>query len=106
MLKTKNANLIQDPLGNHTQQMYVKVTSHSDVPQAIKDFRFLCERSGIFDDLKDRRFYKKPSEGKKRKKYIKKLLSGDKSLSRQRERMQRAQEEKLKKKRNAHSRSR
>jgi ribosomal protein S21 len=77
--------------------MYIKITSKTDVNQAIKNFNYLCDRAGILDDIKERRFYKKPSVVKRKKKYVKALLSGDKKLNKQREKIRKAKEEKYKK---------
>ena len=77
--------------------MYIKITSKTDVNQAIKNFSFLCDRAGILDEIKDRRFYKKPSVVKKRKKYVKALLSGDKKYNKQRDKIKKAKEERANK---------
>lgn len=58
--------------------MHVKVTS--DINQAIRNFRFKCDQAALFDELKARRYYSKPSLKRRKKKFLKKLLSGDKSL--------------------------
>tara|TARA_Y100000310_G_C20378155_1_gene666755 strand:- start:446 stop:688 length:243 start_codon:yes stop_codon:yes gene_type:complete len=69
--------------------MQVKV-QRGDIFGALKQFRYLCEKDGLFRKLRSKQYYVKPSETKKRKKYIKALLSGDKRYDRQREKLEQA----------------
>lgn len=45
----------------------VKLGENDRLDWALKQFRRKVIRSGLFKDMKKRRFYEKPSEAKKRK---------------------------------------
>jgi small subunit ribosomal protein S21 len=45
----------------------VKLDENDRLDWALKQFRRKLIRSGLFKDLKKRRFYEKPSEARKRK---------------------------------------
>lgn len=46
----------------------VKVKPGEDIESALKRFRKKCEKEGLFNEIKRRSYYEKPSEIKHRKK--------------------------------------
>lgn len=53
----------------------VVIYDQSQVERMIKKFTRKCKKSGLFDELKERRFYKKKSKKLKEKRARKKRLS-------------------------------
>lgn len=45
----------------------VKVRDNEPFERALRRFRHLCQREGILRGLKERRFYQKPSEERRRR---------------------------------------
>ena len=57
--------------------VHVEVIIHdqSQLPRMIKKFGRKCKKSGLFDELKERRYFKKKSLTRKEKRENKKRLS-------------------------------
>ena len=53
----------------------VKIHDQSQVERMIKKFTRKCKKSGLFDELKERRYFKKKSQKMKEKRDRKKRLS-------------------------------
>jgi len=53
----------------------VKVSDRNSFEKALRTFKKLCQREGFLVELKERRFYCKPSE-RKRKKSGKSIMKG------------------------------
>ncbi len=53
----------------------VEIRDQSQVERMIKKFTRKCKKSGLFDELKERRFFKKKSQKLKEKRERKKRLS-------------------------------
>ncbi|MBF0122223.1 MAG: 30S ribosomal protein S21 [Candidatus Omnitrophica bacterium] len=45
----------------------VRVTDRNSFEKALRTFKKLCQREGFLIELKERRFYLKPSERKRKK---------------------------------------
>ncbi len=44
----------------------VKINKSSDFEKALKDFKLQCKREGILREFRERQFYTKPSEKRRR----------------------------------------
>jgi len=66
----------------------VTLRGHENIDEIIKLFKRKCERSGLFSEIKKRKFFVKPSELRRKKKLTarKKLL---KKLRKEQQRMKR-----------------
>tara|TARA_Y100000114_G_C11759608_1_gene328815 strand:+ start:3474 stop:3710 length:237 start_codon:yes stop_codon:yes gene_type:complete len=53
----------------------VIIRDQSQVQRMIKKFSRKCKKSGLFDELKERRYFKKKSAKEKEKRERKKMLS-------------------------------
>jgi small subunit ribosomal protein S21 len=45
----------------------IKATARNEGERLVKNFKRLCLRSGLFKELKRRRFYEKPSQRRRRR---------------------------------------
>ena len=46
----------------------VRVSEHQGFEKAMRQFKKLCQKEGFLVELKERRYYSKPSEKKRKKK--------------------------------------
>lgn len=46
----------------------VKIFKQDDFEKMLKRFKKLCDKDGFLKEIKDRRFFKKPSEKKRKEK--------------------------------------
>jgi small subunit ribosomal protein S21 len=53
--------------GNRRSMIEIEINEGDRIEWALKQFRRKMLRSGLFKDMKRKRFYEKPSEAKKRK---------------------------------------
>ena len=53
--------------GNGSQMIEIQIGEGDRIEWALKQFRRKMLRSGLFKDMKKKRFYEKPSEARKRK---------------------------------------